>query len=248
MNCGLANSPGIPISWLRSAGPTNSTSTPSIAASSSTAPTAARDSTWNTPRTRSLMPRICGWAHCRVPGAAGSGGHAADPRRRVAHPAHRLAHVGRGLETRDHQPVRAQVQYPAHAHPLGRHHAHDGGRGRGLDRHQLGEQVGLRRHAVLEVDEGPVVAGPGHDLRGDDRPEVDEQADGGLAGEHATPEVGAGRNGRGGGSGIVGHGRIMPQHVDGRRGRTVAAVTIGPGASRQLPTPSGGYRYQWVMP
>ena len=53
-NDGSSNRPGMPIECDRSAGPTNRTSTPSIAAVSADASTAAGDSTWNTPRTRSL--------------------------------------------------------------------------------------------------------------------------------------------------------------------------------------------------
>ncbi len=54
MNVRSSIRPGMPIECDRSAGPTNSTSTPSIDATASAASTAAIDSTWNTPRTRSF--------------------------------------------------------------------------------------------------------------------------------------------------------------------------------------------------
>ena len=217
-----------------------------------------RDSTWNTPsdpvvdapassgvrqRRRSPAPRVPA-ATPRIP----AGG--------IAHPGQRLAHrLGRGLQARDHQPVRAEVQDPADAHPLGRHDAHERRRRRGLDRHQLREEVRLGRHAVLEVHHDPVVAGPGDDLRRDDRAEVENRPMVGSPARTRRRRSERGGIGRGGGGGISSAWtHHAPAPVRLRRcdrsgslnlasGRPVPPPCVG-----QLPTLSGGYRYQWVMP
>ena len=166
MNAGSSNRPGMPIECDRSAGPTNRTSTPSMAAVSPDASTAAGDSTWNTPSTRSLtVVARSAWAISAYPPPRVPSATPADPGRRVAHPGQRLGDLGGRLEARDHQPVGAEVERPADAQALGRRDAHHGGRRRALDRQQLGVEVGLGAHAVLEVDEGPVEARPGRRAR-----------------------------------------------------------------------------------
>ena len=199
----------------RSAGPTNRTSTPSIAARSSAAATASGDSTWNTPRSDSLTrAAMSGVVHRPVARPAGDERDAAHAGRRIAHPGHAVARLGGGADLRQHHPVRAEVQRAVDAQALHGRHADEGRGRRRLDGEQLGVEVGDRAHAVLEVEDRPVVAGPGDQLGGGGRPEAHEHADGRLAREDAAPEVASRRDA----TSVI---RCVPgrRRPSGRRGR-----------------------------
>ena len=142
------------------------------------------------------------------PAAAVGQRHAPDPGRWEAHPGQRLLHLGDRLEPGDHQPVGAHVQRPADAKPLRGGDPDERRRRRALDREQLGVEIRLRAHAVLEVHDQPVEARPGEQLRARERAEIGEGAEGDPTREHAAAEVGAGGQGRGGRQG--GHAAMMP--------------------------------------
>ncbi len=155
-----------------------------------------------------------------VAAAARAERDAADPGRRVAHPGQRLGDLGGRLETRDHQAVRAQVEDPADPQALRGRDPHDGGGRRPLDGEQLGVELGLRAHAVLEVEQRPVEPGPSDQLGGGQGSEVDEGTDRGLAGEHPAAQVAARRQGLG----IqVGHRSMMPDRDQPLRPRASTA-------------------------
>ena len=138
--------------------------------------------------------------------------HAPDPGRRIAHPGERLGDLGGGLEARDHQPVRAQVERPADPQPLGRRDPHDRGGRRALDGEQLGVEVGLGAHAVLEVDSAQSNPARATSSAATTEPRLTNAPIVGSPGQHAAAQVGARREGRDGGGGLigVGHGPMMP--------------------------------------
>src|SRR3972149_1327421 len=58
---GCVNGRGVPSEWERSAGPTNRTSPPSVAAIASTSRSAPGDSIWTIPTSSSFTDRISAW-------------------------------------------------------------------------------------------------------------------------------------------------------------------------------------------
>ena len=141
---------------------------------------------------------------------------ATDAAGRVAQPRDAVAGVVGRAHLGEHDPVRPEVERAVDPQPLHRGDAHDRGGRRSLDREQLGVEVRDRSHAVLEVDDQPVVARPRDQLRGGRRAEVDERADRPLPGEHAPAQVAARREGRGGWQAA---GRHRPMMQDAARSR-----------------------------
>ena len=108
-------------------------------------------------------------------------GHAAHSLRRVEKPGHGLRGLEGGIDLREHDPLGAEIEHAVGALALVRLDAHDDARGGGLERLELGQDVRFGAAAVLEVDDGEVVAGAAHDLGGEGGAEVQKAAQQGLA-------------------------------------------------------------------
>ena len=134
--------------------------------------------------------------------AARRQGEPAPAVRRVAQERDRLAGLLGQVHPRDHDPVRAEVERPADPQPLAGLRPDEGGRRRRAHRVEDGQQVRFGAGAVLEVEDQPVEAGPGHELGRDGRAEPGEGAVQRLAGGESGVEVDDARDGRRGRSGL----------------------------------------------
>ena len=199
---GSSKRPGTPRLCDRSAGPTNRTSTPSMAAISAACSTALGDSIWMIPRIVRVDRPDVGVGPLAEAGATGREREPAGAVGRVAHERDRLADLVRRVHARDHQRRARRGRGHARCAAARRTAAGRAPRSRVVPiAWRLATSSDSVVEAVLEVDDQPVEADAGQDLGRDRRPERRERAVEGLAGWRRLAQVDEARDGGEGGGG-----------------------------------------------